>query len=226
MSEAIEILHVTEPGTLSNCYILGCGGRAVVIDPNVYGQIEAILEEKEWIPERIFLTHEHFDHIMGLEKLREKWQIPVWASERTSCAIQDGKANMSGIYDMFVYYRTGEMPPVRHRKFVCHPAEHTFLREQEIVWQGHRFYFQLLPGHSAGSTLIFLDDDILFSGDYFLNDKTKAAPFSGGSDQIIREVTLPYLQTLPDHLHIYRGHGADFNLGAMRQNPAADIEGL
>lgn len=226
MAEEIEILHVVEPGTLSNCYILGCKGRAIVIDPNVFEEIEAILEEKNWKPEQIFLTHEHFDHIMGLEQLRSKRNIPVWASETASQAVQDGKANMSGIYDMFVYYRVGEMPAQRHRKFTCRPAEHTFSQEMEVFWMGHRFYFYLLPGHSAGSTLIFLDDDILFSGDYFLDEKTKAAPFSGGSEETIQQLTLPYLRKLPGNLHIYRGHGSDFNLGEMRRRKEADIDGL
>ncbi|MFQ7453449.1 MAG: MBL fold metallo-hydrolase [Flavonifractor plautii] len=57
----------TEPLAESNCYLLGEAGRAVVIDPNdPRGPLER-LEALGWTPERILLTHEHCDHMAGLE---------------------------------------------------------------------------------------------------------------------------------------------------------------
>ena len=63
----------TEPLAESNCYLLGEAGRAVVIDPNdPRGPLER-LEALGWTPERILLTHEHCDHMAGLEALRNRW---------------------------------------------------------------------------------------------------------------------------------------------------------
>ena len=56
----------TEPLAESNCYLLGEAGRAVVIDPNdPRGPLER-LEALGWTPERILLTHEHCDHLLGV----------------------------------------------------------------------------------------------------------------------------------------------------------------
>ena len=207
-----KILNVVEPGTESNCYLIESRGHVVVIDPNVFEEIDGILQSRGWKLDHIFLTHEHFDHILGLEQLRSAYQVPVWASEAASRGIESSRANMSAIYDMFVYYRQGTAPKERHRKFACRAAEQTFSQELELFWQGHRFYFRILPGHSAGSTLIFLDDDTLFCGDYLLEEKTKAAVFSGGSEETIEQMAKPYLDALPAGIHIYRGHGTDFIL--------------
>ena len=62
-----------DPLTESNCYLLGENGRAVVIDPNhPRGPLE-LLERLGWKPELILLTHEHCDHMAGLEALRRRW---------------------------------------------------------------------------------------------------------------------------------------------------------
>ena len=67
----------TEPLAESNCYLLGEAGRAVVIDPNdPRGPLER-LEALGWTPERILLTHEHCDHLAGLEALRDRWPQAV-----------------------------------------------------------------------------------------------------------------------------------------------------
>lgn len=75
----------TEPLAESNCYLLGEAGRAVVIDPNdPRGPLER-LEALGWTPERILLTHEHCDHMAGLEALRNRcpgcgWRPPPRAA--------------------------------------------------------------------------------------------------------------------------------------------------
>ena len=63
----------TEPLAESNCYLLGEAGHAVVIDPNdPAGPLEC-LQRRGWSPELIFLTHEHCDHMAGLETLRSRY---------------------------------------------------------------------------------------------------------------------------------------------------------
>ena len=75
----------TEPLAESNCYLLGEAGRAVVIDPNdPRGPLER-LEALGWTPERILLTHEHCDHMAGLEALRNRWP-GVWVAATAACS--------------------------------------------------------------------------------------------------------------------------------------------
>ena len=43
-----ELLRLEDPLTGSNCYILGSGGGAVVVDPNRADLPPACLEERGW----------------------------------------------------------------------------------------------------------------------------------------------------------------------------------
>ena len=86
----------TEPLAESNCYLLGEAGRAVVIDPNdPRGPLER-LEALGWTPERILLTHEHCDHMAGLEALRNRWPgVRVAATAACSAGLGDTRLNMA-----------------------------------------------------------------------------------------------------------------------------------
>ena len=89
----------TEPLAESNCYLLGEAGRAVVIDPNdPRGPLER-LEALGWTPERILLTHEHCDHMAGLEALRNRWPgVRVAATPGSAGIFLDGDTFFSGDY--------------------------------------------------------------------------------------------------------------------------------
>ena len=86
----------TDPLTESNCYLLGEGGYGAVIDPNdPKGPLER-LEELGWEVEWILLTHEHCDHMAGLEALRNRWPgVRVAATAARSAGVGDTRLNMT-----------------------------------------------------------------------------------------------------------------------------------
>jgi glyoxylase-like metal-dependent hydrolase (beta-lactamase superfamily II) len=66
----------------------GCGDRRwVLVDagvPGMSGRIERAAAERFGEgarPAAIFMTHGHFDHIGCLQKLAEKWDVPIYAHE-------------------------------------------------------------------------------------------------------------------------------------------------
>lgn len=62
----------------TNCYIVECQatGDSMVVD--VPGDVDKVLAElKGTRPQYIVLTHNHFDHIIGLDELRAKLKVPV-----------------------------------------------------------------------------------------------------------------------------------------------------
>ena len=96
----------TEPLAESNCYLLGEAGRAVVIDPNdPRGPLER-LEALGWTPERILLTHEHCDHMAGLEALRNRWP-GVWVAATAACSagLGDTRLNMTRRMEVYLAFR-------------------------------------------------------------------------------------------------------------------------
>ena len=77
------ILERTEhPGWLSNAYLVGDapGGRGVLIDAN--GVVEPLVEaarRHELTIEAILVTHQHVDHVEGLDSYRRAFGAPVLA---------------------------------------------------------------------------------------------------------------------------------------------------
>ena len=69
-----------------NCYYLGSGGTGILIDCGLSCRIIlSALEEKGVDPQSlagILITHEHTDHIHGLESFLKKYRLPVYASEK------------------------------------------------------------------------------------------------------------------------------------------------
>lgn len=69
----MEIKNFIVGPLLTNCYLLVSGKEALVIDPG--GDIKDVLKELEKNKAKlkfIVLTHSHWDHILGLLKLKEK----------------------------------------------------------------------------------------------------------------------------------------------------------
>ena len=125
----------TEPLAESNCYLLGEAGRAVVIDPNdPRGPLER-LEALGWTPERILLTHEHCDHMAGLEALRNRWP-GVWVAATAACSAGLGDTRLNMTRRMEVYLAFRGKPGVSYPPFVCRPADETYEHAWEYVWRG------------------------------------------------------------------------------------------
>ena len=76
----MEYLSLMLGSLATNCYLLKLGdGKCVIVD---IGEGAPVLlrrlETEKLTPCAILLTHGHFDHIAGVEQVREKFQIPVY----------------------------------------------------------------------------------------------------------------------------------------------------
>lgn len=204
----LEITESREPLAESNCYILAAGDRCVVIDPNEE-KIAAVLRDRRLRPEWIFLTHEHCDHIAGLNALRAAFPTAkLLAGERCGEGIQNSRQNMSAIMEVYLTFRG--KPGIPYAPFVCAPADVTFQDEYQMNWRGQGVRFVSLPGHSSGSTGIFLNNDAFFSGDYLIPGEDVILRLPGGSEREYLEKTEPFLRSLPEGITIYPGHGEHF----------------
>ena len=83
----------------TNCYIVYDKNKkeAVLIDPAAEEErIISFLEGADLEPKAILLTHGHFDHILAVPALREKYRIPLYAAEEEREMLGNGQYNMSG----------------------------------------------------------------------------------------------------------------------------------
>lgn len=62
----------------TNCYIVECQATRDSMVVDVPGDVDKVLAElKGTNPQIIAITHNHFDHIVGLDELRAKLKVPV-----------------------------------------------------------------------------------------------------------------------------------------------------
>jgi phosphoribosyl 1,2-cyclic phosphodiesterase len=84
-------------GSNGNCYYIGNGTDAVLIDAGIScRETEKRLRRLDLSMKKIkavFISHEHSDHISGLESIAAKYKLPVYITEKTllNCTLQIAK---------------------------------------------------------------------------------------------------------------------------------------
>jgi phosphoribosyl 1,2-cyclic phosphodiesterase len=74
-------------GSNGNCYYIASGDDAIFVDAGLSCRETELRMKRLGIPmsqiKAIFVTHEHSDHIQGVNQLVRKYQIPVYVSQHT-----------------------------------------------------------------------------------------------------------------------------------------------
>lgn len=201
-----------DPLTDSNCYAIEEKGHVLIIDPNQKEKVTQIIREHDWIIDYVILTHEHCDHMQGLNELRRQYHFQVIAQEKCSKNLANKVKNMSGMMGTYLYFKNGEKQIIPYEPFTCEPAEIIFDKSYEFSWEDHSFELISIPGHTAGSISILMDEINLFSGDYLLSSDEDPTIFPGGSKEDYEKYAKPWMENLKEGLHIYPGHGKDYIL--------------
>lgn len=201
----LQITVSVDPLTESNCYILAEGDHCVIIDPGESENLLRTLESCGLEPELLLLTHEHCDHMAGMDALRERYpQARFAATEVCNEGMQNTRLNMSRIMEVYLYFRGKQ--GVRYRPFACREADVIIPEDAVLHWRGHTLRFVPLPGHTPGSVGIYLDEETFFCGDYLIPEEEPILRFPGGDEEVYEKVTEPYLRALPAGLRICPGH--------------------
>ena len=191
----------------SNMYLITESGHAVVIDPSQY-----LKKAKNLIVDKIILTHEHYDHISGVNDWKRLTNASVLCSKTCGENIQSSRKNMARLFEVFCELQTWiivDKVPKADENYTCQ-ADETFEGELDFAWQGHNFHLFELPGHSLGSIGILLDGQCFFSGDSLIEGKEIELRFPGGSRAKWETIGAPRLSLLPDRIKVYPGHFKEF----------------
>ena len=97
----------------------------MIIDPNDFTAIRELLQKLGLMPGLVLLTHEHCDHIGGLNELRRTYPVTVAATEACSAGIGNQTKNMSRMMETFLYFKSGEKKFVHYPPFQCRKADLT-----------------------------------------------------------------------------------------------------
>ncbi len=178
----------------TNCYFLYEEGKTDVIfvDPADRGDwIYDKLKEAGFSVAGILLTHAHFDHIWGAEKLRELTGAKIYAYEAEKELCEDAVKNISDSAG---------------RPCVVHPD--VYLKDgEEVTIAGMTAKVIATPGHTIGSCCYYFEEEkMLISGDTLFCESVGRTDFVTGSMSAIVRSIKEKLFVLPDDVKVYPGH--------------------
>ena len=179
-------------------------GECVFIDPGFFyteehDEVKQYITDKKLKPVKIINTHCHFDHIMGVEFIRNQFNIPFAAHPDDAFWIE--KATDQG--HMFGF----EVKPVR-------PID-SFLHENEQVKFGNSVFEIIhIPGHSPGHVVFYnKESGILIAGDVLFYGSIGRTDLPRGNHESLVSNIKNKLFKLPDETKVYSGHGPETTIG-------------
>ncbi len=183
----MKLIHVENDTSYStNTFILiSNSGNAAVIDPSVpMSEINDILSANNAKLTHIMLTHGHYDHVGGVNYLKEKHNAAIYLGE-------------------------GDVSKYDARLFKINEGDADFTFKDGDVIAIDEILINVIatPGHSRGSVCLYEENEgILFSGDTVFKQEIGRCDLTGSdysamlkSLKKLKEKVTPSAQVLPGH---------------------------
>lgn len=194
----------------TNCYVVSKDDRTcLIIDPGEESEkLSSFIQNKNWQPLAIILTHAHFDHIGAVDEIRDEYNIPVYIHEQEADWLVDPALNGSLKYEMI-------------KTVNGKPADHFIATEQAMKIGDITFQVYETPGHSPGSISFYFEEAALvIAGDALFNGSIGRTDLPGGNHNQLLKSIHDKLLVLPEETIVLPGHGPATTIGQeMDSNP-------
>jgi glyoxylase-like metal-dependent hydrolase (beta-lactamase superfamily II) len=162
------------------------------------------LESMKLKPVGLVNTHCHFDHLMGVDFLRNEFSIPFGchAEDAFWIPLASTQGRSFGI----------DLPEVQD-------ADH-FLTEDQLCHFGKSELRVIhVPGHSPGHVVFYSPEDhFLLAGDVLFYNSIGRFDLPGGNYTQLVENIRKKLLILPPETMVWSGHGAETSIGFEKMN--------
>jgi hydroxyacylglutathione hydrolase len=207
---SIQIKTFTLGPLQNNTYLVidKQSGDSVIIDPAIGSQL--ILEDlknKQLNLKQIWITHAHFDHIGGVERLSRAYipSIPVSMHPKDNPLWEEGGGAKELGFDLDL----GTLP------------SQPLMDNQILKFGSTQFEVFLTPGHTPGHVVFYnANEGLAFCGDLLFRHSIGRSDFKGGNyEQLIASIE-KRIFILPDETRLLSGHGTETTVGEeKRENP-------
>ena len=178
----------------TNCYLIINEEKKelIIVDPATCPDyVVNHVKSNGYIPKAVFLTHAHFDHVMGIDGWVKEFGIPVYLHEEEKKVLEDPELNLSGVFDSSYSY-----------------SDVKCLKDgQEMDLAGFAFKIIHTPGHTCGGCCYYCaEEGVLISGDTLFYQSVGRSDFPTGSMGTLVRSIKEKLFCLPDDVMVYPGH--------------------
>jgi glyoxylase-like metal-dependent hydrolase (beta-lactamase superfamily II) len=186
-------------------------GEAIIVDAGCYttseaAEVKRFTDETKLTVKYLVNTHCHIDHILGINALRDIYNVDCYAHREELPTLQ-----MAPQHAMMFGLVIDTVPKV----------EKTIDEGDELKFGNTTLKVIHTPGHTLGGVCLYsAKDKILITGDTLFQGSIGRTDLGGGSfDTIIHSITTKLL-ALPDDVMIFPGHGDSSTIGKERvSNP-------
>ena len=179
--------------------------EAVVIDAGNMGEREnevlaKFIADNGLKPVLALNTHGHFDHLLGVDFLRNRYGAKLAMSSKDEFLLKGASvsAELFGI-------RAGDLPEA---------IDIDLEGEESVKFGNTELKIISVPGHTPGHLAFYEpQSNVLFTGDTLFRESIGRTDLPGGDYSWIMRSIIDNLLPLGDEVKIYPGHGEDSTIG-------------
>ncbi len=172
--------------------------EAVLIDCSAYNEdIIREVRNKGLNVKYILLTHGHFDHILGVNEMKNTLGAKVGIN-KADVILMEHTPQMCTMFGL-----PPEEPQI---------PDFTFDGDTELTVGSYKIRIFNTPGHTEGG-VSYLIEDKLFCGDTLFKGSYGRTDLPGGNFKAIVNSIKDTLFKLDDNINVYPGHGESTTIG-------------
>jgi hydroxyacylglutathione hydrolase len=205
----------------TNCWVIAneARGECIIVDPGasdmssilsggISEEIKLIVSEEGLKPVAALLTHGHLDHTFSIKALADGYQIPTYIHSEDRRFISEPAGILSPEFASLL----GAMQ-------FSEPNEVEALRDGAVLdFIGLAVTAIHAPGHTKGSLMFMINDEVLISGDVLFASSIGRTDLPTGSASEMRRTLTTKILPLSDDIRVLPGHGRETTIKLERKN--------
>jgi len=201
------------PMFATNCWIIASspGEECIIIDPgmpDISHEIQSIISEYKLKPVAVLMTHGHLDHTFSVKPLADGYGIAsyIHAEDREYLLKPQGAHGPQFIETLngMTFAEPEDMRNLHHGEVL------------EVL--GMKITAIHSPGHTKGSVMFKINDELLISGDVLFAGSIGRTDLPSGSPDAMLKTLKTRVLPLSDDLRVLPGHGPETTIKFERKN--------